>query len=139
MAGDFPQPGQVIDYHYLWKWQDQRGETEGRKKRPSCVVVVAVDHNGLHHLFIAPITTKEPPNDRLAVLIPETEARRAKLDADIRLWVIVDEVNYDILEQSYTLEDRVPRGRFSPIFVEHLASIIKKIHSERTLGIAARH
>ncbi|WEQ60567.1 hypothetical protein [Novacetimonas hansenii] len=31
MADDFPRVGQVIDYHYLWKWQDLRGETEGRK------------------------------------------------------------------------------------------------------------
>lgn len=100
---------------------------------------LARDRNGLRHLFIAPITTKEPPSDRVAVLIPETEARRAKLDTDVRLWVIVGEVNYDILEQSYTLEDHVPRGRFSHVFVEHLAHIIKKIHSERTLGIAKRN
>lgn len=32
-------PGQVIDYPYLWAWQDERGETEGRKNRPTCVVV----------------------------------------------------------------------------------------------------
>lgn len=139
MAADFPQPGQVIDYHYLWKWQDQRGETEGRKRRPSCVVVVAVDRKGLHHLFIAPITTKEPNRDRQAVPVPETEARRAKLDPDLRLWVIVDEVNYDILEQSYTLEDRTPRGSFSPVFVEHLARLIRTIHAERSLRIANRN
>jgi len=139
MADDFPQVGQVIDYHYLWKWQDARGETEGRKKRPSCMVVVAVDRNGLHHLFIAPITTKEPPTDRQAILIPETEARRAKLDTVIPLWVIVDEVNHDILEQSYTLEDRTARGRFSPAFTAHVARAFRAIHLERGLRITKRN
>lgn len=31
--------GEVISYPYLWAWQQQRGETEGRKRRPVCVVV----------------------------------------------------------------------------------------------------
>ena len=138
MADDFPQVGQVIDYHYLWRWQDARGETEGRKRRPSCMVVVTIDRNGLHHLFIAPITTKEPSDDRQAVLIPETEARRAKLDTDILLWVIVNEVNYDILEKSYTLEDRTVRGRFSAAFREHIARTFKAVHSDRKLRITKR-
>ena len=29
MADDFPKAGQVFGYHYLWKWQATRGETEG--------------------------------------------------------------------------------------------------------------
>lgn len=32
-------PGQIISYPYLWELQDERGETEGRKSRPTCVVV----------------------------------------------------------------------------------------------------
>ncbi|MFW7270223.1 hypothetical protein ACMAUO_20090 [Gluconacetobacter sp. Hr-1-5] len=111
MADDFPRVGQVIDYHYLWKWQDARGETEGRKRRPSCVVVVAIDRNGKHHLFLLPITSKEPAAGRQAVPIPETEARRAKLDTRIPLWVIVDEVNYDILETSYRASRKAPSFR----------------------------
>ena len=31
--------GQIIAYPYLWAWQNDRGETEGRKSRPTCVVV----------------------------------------------------------------------------------------------------
>mgnify|MGYP006932267587 CR=1 FL=1 len=38
MSRDF-LPGQVIAYLYLWAWQNERGETEGRKSRPTCVVV----------------------------------------------------------------------------------------------------
>lgn len=103
MTTDIPSAGQVFDYHYLWKWQADRGETEGRKKRPSCVVVVVTNAAGQHVLFIAPITSKAPDEDRSALLVPETEARRAKLATDVRLWVILDEMNADVLEQSYTL------------------------------------
>ena len=38
MSGRF-LPGQVISYPYLWAWQHERGETEGRKSRPTCVVI----------------------------------------------------------------------------------------------------
>jgi hypothetical protein len=41
-------------------------------------------------------------------------------------WMIV---NYDILEQSHALEDRVPLGRFSQTFVEHLARNTLRIHA----------
>lgn len=138
MADDFPCVGQVIDYHYLWKWQEWRGETEGRKKRPSCVVVVAIDQAGKHHLFILPITSKEPAADRQALLIPETEARRAKLDTNMSLWVIVDEVNYDILETSYTLEDRAARGQFSPTFAKQIVLAFRSVRDAQTLRIAKR-
>ncbi|AEG57336.1 type II toxin-antitoxin system Phd/YefM family antitoxin [Sinorhizobium meliloti] len=33
MSREFP-PGQVIAYPYLWAWQHEHGETEGRKTRP---------------------------------------------------------------------------------------------------------
>lgn len=131
MAGEFPRPGQVIDYHYLWRWQALDGETEGRKKRPSCVVLVVKDRGGNHVLFIAPITSKEPARGRQAVAIPETETRRAGLDRHMQLWVMVDELNADVLEQSYVLEDRVPRGAFSPAFTDRL---IRSVQEQRAAG-----
>lgn len=27
-GADLPVAGQVFDYHYLWKWRAERGETE---------------------------------------------------------------------------------------------------------------
>lgn len=138
MADDFPLVGQVIDYHYLWLWQDRRGETEGRKKRPSCMVVVAIDRDGKHHLFILPITSKKPAKDRQAILIPEIEARRGKLDTDKPLWVIVDETNYDVLETSYTLEDRTARGQFSAAFSDQIVLAFKAVRAMQKLGITRR-
>ena len=51
-------------------------------------------------MFIAPITSKAPDPGRVAL---ETEARRAKLDTHLPLWVVLDELNADILETSYTI------------------------------------
>ena len=70
MTADFPAAGQVFDYHFLWKWQAERGETEGRKKRPSCVVVVVTNQAGQHVMFIAPITSKSPAPGRTALESP---------------------------------------------------------------------
>lgn len=138
MTADFPQAGQIIEYHYLWKWQANRGETEGRKKRPSCVVLVVVNHDGNHVLFIAPITSKAPTEDRKALPIPETEARRGKLDGDVPLWVMVDELNADVLETSYTLEARVPQGAFSPTFTDRIIKAVQQVRTAGKLGLSKR-
>lgn len=138
MTSDFPSAGQVFDYHYLWKWQDEKGETEGRKKRPSCMVVVMVNTEGQHVLFISPITSKQPASDRLAIAIPETEAHRARLDTSIPLWVIVDELNVDVLEASYTLEDRTPRGQFGPAFTDTILRGVKSVRKTGILSLSKR-
>jgi len=131
VTADFPAAGQVFDYHYLWKWQADRGESEGRKKRPSCVVIVIVNEVGHHVMFIAPITSKAPDQGRTALEIPETEARRASLDSNLPLWVILDELNADILEASYTLENRSPRGSFSAAFTD---AILRGVQGLRATG-----
>jgi len=138
VIADFPKAGQVIEYHYHWKWQADKGETAGRKKRPSCVVLVVKDIAGNHLLFLAPITSKEPSTDRQAILISETEARRANLERDLRLWIIVDELNADILETSYTLEDRVPRGQFSQAFTDKLIRAVQEVRGSGVLKLSKR-
>ena len=138
MTNEFPQAGQVFDYYYLWEREAQTGQTEGRKKRPSCMAVVSVDAKGQHVLFIAPITSKSPVGDTVALKIPETEAFRAKLSTDIPLWVVVSELNADILETSYVLEDRSPRGQFGPSFTKAVARKIQEIRNSGKLKISSR-
>src|SRR6185312_5399397 len=71
-------PGQIIAYPYLWAWQNDRGETDGRKSRPTCVVVaVRSAKDGLTHLALLAVTTQPPQLDRAAIEVPDTEARRA--------------------------------------------------------------
>lgn len=138
MTADFPAAGQVFDYHYLWKWQADRGEAEGRKKRPSCVVIVITNADGHHVMFIAPITSKAPDQGRTTLEIPETEARRASLDSDLALWIVLDELNADILETSYTLEERSPRGSFSPAFTDAILREVQRLRAADRLKLSRR-
>ena len=67
-------PGQVIAYPYLWAWQQERGETGGRKLRPPCVVIAVRGANdGLIHLALLAITTQPPQHGRVALDIPDIE------------------------------------------------------------------
>lgn len=67
-------------------------------------------------LLLFPVTTKQPEPERFAAEIPATEKRRAGLDADLRLWIILDEYNTDVVGQSFYLEPEPPIGRFSKAF-----------------------
>ena len=106
----------VIRYPYLWVDQAQRGESEGRKTRPVAVGVRIVRPDGDDRLVLFPITTQTPEKGRFAVEIPETEKRRTGLDRDLRLWIILDEYNQDIVGRSFYLEPDPPLGRFSKAF-----------------------
>jgi hypothetical protein len=86
----------VIRFPYLWAREAERGETEGRRVRPVAVGVRISRPKGEDVLVLFPITSQPPAEDRFAVEIPETEKRRAGLDATVRLWMILDEYNQDI-------------------------------------------
>lgn len=105
----------VIRYPYLWAREAGKGETEGRKHRPVAVGVRIPRPDGDMILFF-PITTKQPLRDRFFAEIPDTEKRRAGLDADLRLWILLDEFNSDVVGHSFYLEPEPPVGRFSKAF-----------------------
>lgn len=115
MSYDDIQTATVIRYPYLWARQARAGETEGRKDRPVAVGVRIARPEGDLALFF-PITTKEPEQSRFAAEIPDIEKRRAGLDADRRLWIILDEFNSDRIGKSFYLEPVPPIGRFSKAF-----------------------
>lgn len=109
------QTASVIRYPYLWVREAGQGETEGRKYRPVAVGVRIARIEG-DMLLLFPVTTKEPEPGRFAAEIPATEKRRAGLDIDLRLWIILDEYNADVVGQSFYLEPDPPIGRFSKAF-----------------------
>lgn len=113
---DLPHEGDIWRYSYLWRWQDKRGETEGRKDRPISFVAIASSAAGSTLLFILPITSQEPNRGTMAIEIPQTEIHRAGLDADKRLWLILDEFNLDVLEHSHYFEPSARIGSFSTAF-----------------------
>jgi len=68
------RPGEVITYPYLWAWQQQRGETEGRTRRPVCVVIaIRSAGDGNTHLVLLAITTQPPEVGRVGLEIPDIE------------------------------------------------------------------
>ena len=109
-----PVSGDVWRYPYLWRWQHDTGETEGRKQRPSAFIAVLPDGAGRTNLFILAITSM-PPKDRLALEVPQIEKRRAGLD-DLPLWIMLDEYNHDLLEGSYYFDPNERIGAFSNAF-----------------------
>ncbi|WP_342629131.1 hypothetical protein AAC691_04820 [Nguyenibacter vanlangensis] len=111
------RPGTVLRYPYLWHWQDARGETEGRKERPTAVAVVFLAREGQEYVLLLPLTTREPAAARVAVEIPDTEKRRAGLDRTLRQWLILDEYNLDPLQASYYLRGDTVTGQFSEAFI----------------------
>lgn len=117
--------GDIRIYPYLWRWQAARGETAGRKDRPVCVAL-PLQKNGVTHLFLLAITSTPPGANRVAIEIPEIEARRGGLKGWKQGWVLVDECNYDIAERSFHLDKTVPAlGRFSETFTERIKAELR--------------
>ena len=108
--------GAVIRFPYLWAREAGQGETEGRKFRPAAVGVRIPKPKGEDLLFLFPITSQEPARERFAAEIPETEKRRAGLDGNLRLWIVLDEYNQDVIGRSFYLEPEPPLGYFSKAF-----------------------
>ncbi len=66
------------------------------------------------------------------------EKRRAGLDENMRLWIILDEYNQDVIGRSFYLEPEPPLGRFSkafflPLLQEFIArrASAKAVHRNR--------
>jgi hypothetical protein len=126
------QSGCVIRFSYLWARQAARGETEGRKDRPTAVGFRLPRAKGEDLLVLFPITSQPPQPDRFAVEIPEMEKRRAGLDSLLRLWIIFDEYNTDIIGRSFHLEPAPPLGQFSKaFFVPQMREFVRRRSAAR--------
>jgi len=108
--------GAVIRFPYLWAREAAHGETEGRKFRPAAVGVRIPKPKGEDVLVLFPITSHEPADERFAAEIPDTEKHRAGLDGTMRLWIVMDEYNQDVIGRSFYLEPEPPLGYFSKAF-----------------------
>ena len=118
-------------HEYLWSRQHEAGETEGRKPRPIVLVATFKDANGQTNLIILAITSTPPTPHRLALEIPELERRRAGLDDDKPLWIIVDEFNHDILETTYYFNPSGKIGHFGEAFHKHaFGQLLKNIRTK---------
>jgi hypothetical protein len=88
---EFPHPGLVICYSYLWDREAKRQQVEGLKDRP-CAVVLTYEPSHLPGRMVADVVpiTHSPSDD--AVEIPLAVKQRMGLD-DEHSWIVTTEVN----------------------------------------------
>ncbi|MFA1677222.1 hypothetical protein ACDY97_32100 [Rhizobium mongolense] len=137
-----PETGLVISYNFLWEREHAKGEAEGRKARPACIVVPLTSKHGDVVLF--PLTTQEPGPDRIAIKVPETERRRLKLKGRGPSWIILDEGNTDRLAESFHVEPisydppTFSYGKLSRAFMGQVLQTLAKAIRERNTRLVKR-
>jgi hypothetical protein len=88
-----PEPGLVLNYAYLWHEEFRAGRDEGRKNRPTVIVLCATQAEDQATIVtVPPITHAAPKNEREAVEIPPAIKKHLGLDDD-RSWIIIAEGN----------------------------------------------
>jgi len=58
----------------------------------------------------------------LIIEVPQIESQRVGSETHVRKWVMLDEINTDVLERSFVWEDRTPIGTFSSVFTSKIQS-----------------
>lgn len=137
-----PEAGLVISYAYLWHWEHQSGQQEGRKDRPS-VIVLAVEREGDDAILVTvlPITHSAPADPSSAIEIPLTVKQHLGLD-DARSWIVVSEGN-EFLWPGYDLRrlpnsDRYDLGFLPPRLFDQVLKAFVSWHRRGKRGIASR-
>lgn len=93
MALPEPEPGLVISYAYLWHNEFRAGHVEGRKDRPSVIILAVTDtRDGGRMVTVLPITHRPPDPPGGGIELPTAVKRHLKLD-DQRSWVMITEGN----------------------------------------------
>ena len=137
-----PEPGLVIAYAYLWHHEHQAGQEEGRKDRPS-VIVLAVEReaDGATIVTVLPITHGAPADPASAVEIPLPVKRHLGLDDD-RSWIVVAEGNeflwpgYDLRKLPHS--DRYDYGFLPPRFFNQVLEAFVACHQAGKRRVASR-
>ena len=88
-----PEPGLVLNYAYLWHDEHRAGREEGRKDRPSVIVLSTTrEADQAVIVTVLPITHAAQGDSKSAVEIPRAIKRHLGLD-DARSWIVVTEGN----------------------------------------------
>lgn len=90
MASSIPvQPGDVIQYSYLWCYEESQGHVDGRKDRPCTVMIIQADKN---LVSVCPIT-HTPPEKGQGAQVPRQTCERLGLDDEKPCWIVTTEIN----------------------------------------------
>lgn len=137
-----PEAGLVISYAYLWHYERQAGLDEGRKDRPSVIVLAvecAADEATI--VTVLPITHNPPSDPTTAVEIPAPVKRHLGLD-DARSWIVVNEGNefdwpgYDLRKIANT--DRYEYGFLPPRFFTRVLAAFTAWHRANESKLTSR-
>ena len=130
-----PEPGLVINYAYLWHHEHLAGHEEGRKDRPS-VIVLCVDEPeaGITVVTVLPVTHAPPQIEGEGIELPAAIKRHLGLD-DQPSWVMVSEGN-EFVWPGYDLRKRRRYGSYSygllpPRFFERIVKAFVEWHRTR--------
>jgi hypothetical protein len=137
-----PEPGLVISYSYLWHREHEAGREEGRKDRPS-VIVLAVERpaNDATIVVVLPITHAAPADPAAAVEIPAAVKHHLGLD-DERSWIVVAEGNefdwpgYDL--RKIGRGDRYDYGVLPPRFFKQVVEAFAAWHRAHKARLTSR-
>lgn len=88
-----PEPGLVLNYTYLWHGEHRAGREEGRKDRPSVILLCTMrEADRAVIVTVLAVTHAAPAESKSAVEIPRAVKRYLGLD-DARSWIVIAEGN----------------------------------------------
>ncbi len=134
-----PEPGLVISYAYLWRHEHQAGQDEGRKDRPS-VIVLAVERP-VNDTTVVVVLHNPPADPASAVEVPAAVKRHLGLD-DERSWIVVAEGNefdwpgYDL--RKIGRGDRYDYGFLPPRFFNRVIEAFAAWHRAHKAKLTSR-
>lgn len=106
-----PEPGLVLNYAYLWHDEQRAGHEEGRKDRPSIIVLsVTRASDNATIVTVLPITHAAPVDPTAAIEIPPPVKKHLGLD-DARSWIVIAEGN-EFVWPGYDLRKAPNTGRY---------------------------
>lgn len=83
-----PAVGDIIHYSYLWSYERQAGNEEGRYARPC--LVIQVSNTDPPVIRVCPISSKDTPQDQA---LPLSDGARAALGLTKPSWIVFRESN----------------------------------------------
>ncbi len=112
MAIPAPEPGLVLNYAYLWHNEHLAGQEEGRKDRPSVIVLNMMSQSDHAEIVtVLPITHTAPVDAMAAIKIPRAIKKHLGLD-EARSWIIIAEGN-EFVWPGYDLRQAPKTGAYT--------------------------
>lgn len=134
MALKVPQPGQVLNYPYLWHREHASGDEEGRKIRP-VVVLFSEPDAGKTRIYVLPVTKSTPRDPRDGLEIPERVKAHLQLNAE-RSWIMTSELNHfewPGVDIPGNRTDWISRGAVPHRMTEQLQKTVRQRVSEHSV------